>query len=233
MAFTKETKKEIVEYCTNHLPEDLWYESEFDFIQDNKLRERIIKEFKAIRFAYKLYEGIGAKDENLIFEVRNQILGYASIYEAVIESVLDTYYQNTKEYENLIYHTVPVQISIPSTKKEILKKFLEHDGKEIVTFYYKRKKKDKPQVRFEDKCETAKKIGLIHSFTNKNGEEINMPEEIKKIYSFRNGIHLIAEQRKGIEYELDLSKKAYRRMRPFVDQIKEKLIEDKKYNFNL
>ena len=51
------------------------------------MKNRIITEFKAIRFAYKLYEGIEATNENLLFEVRNQILAYASIYEAVIENV--------------------------------------------------------------------------------------------------------------------------------------------------
>ena len=60
-------------------------------------------------------------------------------------------------------------------------------------------------------------------------------QEIKKaykesngIYGYRNAIHLVAEQRKGIEYELELSKRAYRRMRPFIDQIKAKLKIDKK-----
>ena len=43
-----------------------------------------------------------------------------------------------------------------------------------------------------------------------------------------DAIHLVAEQRKGIEYELELSKRAYRRMRPFIDQIKAKLKIDKK-----
>lgn len=51
-------KNEILEYCNNHLPEDDWYKEQFDFIKDNELRNRIIQEFKAIRFAYKLYEGI-------------------------------------------------------------------------------------------------------------------------------------------------------------------------------
>ena len=123
------------------------------FIQDDQLRKRIIQEFKATRFAYELYEGIAAADENLIFEVRNQILAYASIYEAVIESVLTTYYQNAKEYDDLMHHTIPVEIGIPAEKNW---KKLEHDGKEIVPFYYKRRKKDKSHVRFEDKCETAK-----------------------------------------------------------------------------
>ena len=44
---------------------------------------------------------------------------------------------------------------------------------------------------------------------------------------------IIAEQRKGINYELDLSKKAYRRMQPFIDQLKEKLIKDGKINVSV
>lgn len=56
MAFSKELKKEVQLYCTNHLASDLWYENEFSFIQDIDLKNRIIAEFKAIRFAYKLYE---------------------------------------------------------------------------------------------------------------------------------------------------------------------------------
>ena len=55
-----------------------------------------------------------------------------------------------------------------------------------------------------------------------------MPSELIEIYSYRNGIHIIAEQRKHINYELDLSKRAYRRMRPFIDQLKEKLRQDGK-----
>lgn len=72
----------------------------FHLLQDMQLKKRIIAEFKAIRFAYKLYEGIEATDENLIFEVRNQIIAYASIYEAVIEYVLYDYYGDTEEVDS-------------------------------------------------------------------------------------------------------------------------------------
>lgn len=228
MAFSKELKNEIELYCFSHLATDSWYENEFCFIQDIELRNRIIAEFKAIRFAYKLYEGIEATGENLMFEVRNQILGYASIYEAVIENVLNTYYSNTTEFDSLMHHVIPVKISIPQNKQVLLQDVLSHDNKEIVPFYYTRKKKEKPQVRFDDKCKTAENLGLLHKFVNSDGIEIDLPSEIIEIYSYRNGIHIIAEQRKGLNYELCLSKKAYRRMRPFVDQIKEKLIEDGK-----
>lgn len=52
--------------------------------------------------------------------------------------------------------------------------------------------------------------------------------ELIEIYGNRNGIHLVAEQRKGINYELELSKKAYKRMQPFIEQIKQKLKLDNK-----
>lgn len=166
MAFSERIKKEIEDYCNNHLADDSWYENEFSFIQDIELRHRIITEFKAIRFAYKLYEGIGATDANLMFEVRNQILAYASIYEAVIENVLTTYYYDTAEFESLMHYTVPVRISIPQDKMNKLQDALSHDGKEIVPFYYCKKEKQKPQVRFDDKCRTAECLGLIHKFVN-------------------------------------------------------------------
>ncbi|MCI8956144.1 MAG: hypothetical protein HFG29_04025 [Eubacterium sp.] len=228
MAFSEKLKKEIETYCTNHLPPDSWYENEFSFILDIELKKRIIAEFKAIRFAYKLYEGIEASDENLMFEVRNQILAYASIYEAVIENVLNTYYSNTDEFNSLIHHTIPIKISIPQNKQNILQDTLSHDGKVIVPFYYARKEKEKPQIRFDDKCRTAEKLGLIHDFFDADGKEVDLTSEIIEIYSYRNGIHIIAEKRKGINYELELSRKAYRRMRPFIDQLKERLASDGK-----
>lgn len=220
-------KNEILEYCNNHLPEDDWYEEQFDFIKDNELRNRIIQEFKATRFAYKLYEGIAAEGENLIFEVRNQILAYASIYEAVIENVLETFYADTPEYDDLMHHYVLKQICIPQNKLVKLKDELEHDGKQIITSYYARTKKEKPQVRFDDKCKTANKLGLIHSFKS-DGKIVDLPTEIIEIYGYRNCIHLIAERRKDITYELELSKKAYRRMKPFIEQVKNKLEQDNK-----
>ncbi|WP_100065806.1 hypothetical protein [Miniphocaeibacter massiliensis] len=219
-------KNKIYEYCNNHLANEYWYTEEFKFIKDNSLKERLIKEFRAIRFAYKIYEGIEADKENLIFEVRNQILGYATLYEAIIEYVLNEYYYDTLEYENLTHHTIPIKISIPNEKQKILENELYHDGKKIVPFYYDKRKKEKTKIRFDDKCKTAEEIGLIYPFKSKTGSVINLTNEIIEIYGFRNGIHIIAEQRKNIKYELELSKKAYMRMKPFIMQIKSKLEKD-------
>lgn len=228
MALPEELKEAIYNYCNNHLAEASWYEEQFEFVEDEWLRKRLIEEFKGIRFAYKLYEGIEATEENLIFEVRHQIFVYATIYEAVLHYVLYTYYDQTAEFHSLQYHDAPARISIPTEKLNILNRVLEHNGESIIPYHIQERKKDDTQIKFEDKCKVAKALGLLHNFSNKNGEEIDLPSEIIEIYHHRNAIHLVAEQRKGTEYELDLSRRAYRRMRPFIDQIKEKLQLDHK-----
>ena len=63
--------------------------------------------------------------------MRNQIFAYASIYEAVIENILSTYYSSTTEFDCLMHHIIPVKISIPQTKKDILQDILSHNGEEM------------------------------------------------------------------------------------------------------
>ena len=229
MPLPKSIQEEIQKYCESHLPKEDWYEEEFDFIQDYDLKKRVIEEFQSVRYAYKLYEGLEATDIHLRFQIRSQILSYASIYEAVLEYVLNTYYSDTPEYEDLTHQdNVPTNICIPQDKRERLQAELSHDGKEIHTVYYKRKKKQNTSIRFDDKCRTAENLNLIGKI-HREDSVIDLPAEIIEIYSYRNGIHLIAEQRKEIKYELELGKLAYRRLKPFIEQIKNRLKIDGKY----
>jgi hypothetical protein len=46
-----------------------------------------------------------------------------------------------------------------------------------------------------------------------------LKDEIIEFYEARNAIHIHAEIRKSLDYQLDLSKRAYRRMEPFIEQI--------------
>lgn len=228
MPFPETLKNEINDYCKSHLADETWYNETFRFIEEESLRKRIIEEFKAIRFAYKLYEGLGATEENLIFEVRYQILAYATIYEAVIHYVLYNYYQSTAEFHNMQYHTVPTRLSFCEKQMADVKKVLSWKNEPLYIYHDQERKKDETQVRFDDKCRTAERLGLIKVFTNDEGENVDLPAEIIEIYGYRNAIHIIAEKRKGIKYELNLSKLAYRRMQPFINQITEKLKADKK-----
>jgi hypothetical protein len=70
------------------------------------------------------------------------------------------------------------------------------------------------KVRFDKKAECAFNLGLIEDW---------LRDELIEIYEARNAIHIHAEIKKSIDYQLELSKNAYRRMRPFVDQIRASL----------
>lgn len=203
MSLSKGIKEQIISYCMRDLPDNSWYENQFDFIKDKSLRKRLATEFKATRFAYKLYEGIQATEENMLFEIRHQIFAYASIYEAIIDYLLKEYYSDTNEFFELTHY------NIDKNKTSKLRK------------------KCFRRISFAKKCETAKKLRLIHAY-NKNGIVVDFPEELIQIYRFRNSIHISAEERNNIKFELELSKKAYFRMKPFINQIKEQLKKDNK-----
>ena len=229
MPFRKELIDEINNYCTGHLADTEWYEACFDFIEDAYLRTRLIEEFKGIRFFHKLYEGLQATDENQILEVRYQIFAYATIYEATLHYVLFHYYGDTQEVKDMQYEPRLIKIDLPQYKDERLQKALEHNGHEIIPCYKSSKKIEEAQIRFETKCDVAEKLGLIYNYEKADGETVEFIKKIKEIYSQRNAIHLAAEKKKGISYELELSKTAYLRMQPFIEQIQSKLKEDHKW----
>jgi hypothetical protein len=197
-------------------------------VKDDDLRYRIIDEFMGTRFAYKLFEGIEAREENQRFEIRHQILSYASIYEAVVHYVLFTLYSDTAEVLNLLQHNAYARISIPSKQKKKIEALLTHDGSEIVPFRMQLRRREITQIRFDDKCTVMNSLGLIHGFVSSDGILVDMKEELISIYESRNCIHLHAEQRKNLDYELEMSKKAYLRFDPFIEQVKEGLERDGK-----
>ena len=103
----------------------------------------------------------------------------------------------------------------------IIKDALVHNGKDIKTYYLDLKKRDITKVRFDDKADVAFKLGLIDK---------PLMEEVIHFYNLRNGIHLHAELRKQIVWDLEMSKMAYWRIEKLNKLVEEKLIKDKKYS---
>lgn len=240
MPFEKEFKDSIINYCTRDLPKDEWYENAFNFIKDDTLRNRLISEFKNARFVYKFFEGISAKDELLLAEVKMQVLMYASIYEATIHYVLfDEYYKNNPVVKKLLTQKVNKRFSIPTTQLAQINSLISHDGKTIIPYFETTQKRDITKIRFDEKCIAAFQLGILKGIPQQNDSTAEILPEIKplpdmptfcseliRIYEVRNAIHLHAELKKEIDYHLALSKIAYRRLQPFLQQIKEKLITD-------
>ena len=240
MPFEKEIRDTILAYCMRDLPNDIWYENSFDFVKDRSLKARLISEFKNARFMYKMFEGLAAEDELLLAEVKMQMLMYASIFEATIHYVLfDQYYKCTPIVQKLLTQKVNKPFSIPTSQLSAINKLLFHDGKTIIPYFETLQKRDITKVRFDEKCIAAFQLGILTGIPEQNDPTADILPDIKqiagmppfcaeliRIYEVRNAIHLHAELKKEIDYHLALSKIAYRRMQPFLNQIRTKLNAD-------
>jgi len=219
MAFSLPVINYINEYVLKDLPDDKWFTDYFSFIKDSDLAERLRIEFMNTRYIYKLFEGLQASDELRLAQVRTQMLMYTSIYEACIHYILFEYYKDSAEVIKLIKKSTAVLISIPKAKLDILKKILEHDGKTIIPYTIKEKKRDITKIRFDEKCQTAFELNLLDS---------TLRDELIEFYNIRNCIHIQAELRKELVYELDQSKAAYWRFKKFKELIEVRLKNDGK-----
>ncbi len=240
MPFNESLKKDVLAYCMRDLPNDKWYQDAFCFIKSEKLKNRLIAEFKNVRLVYKIFEGLSAEDELLLAEVRMQILMYASIYEAVIHYVLfDEYYKENPQVKKLLVQKVRKQFDIPGNQLNQLNPLISHDGKTVIPYYETVQKRDITKIRFDEKCRSAFQLGILAEIPEQGKESAEILPDLKdvddmpvfcaeliRIYEIRNAIHIQAELKKQIEYHLLLSKIAYRRMQPFLEQIKNKLFKD-------
>jgi hypothetical protein len=216
MSLDSTVKEAVYSYVKAHLPNDDWYSQYFDFITDAELRERLAEEFKAARSVYKLFRGIDAQDCLQRAQVRIQILQYASIYEAVIHHVLFDRLGTRDEVRRLVEFPRLVRISVPEHKQIALENALAHDGKVIIPTYQGTGRTDITKVRFDDKANCAVDLGLIDQ---------DLCRDLIGIYEARNAIHLHAELRKNLSYEIDMARTAYRRLEPFRIQLVTSLLD--------
>lgn len=210
MAFEKPVKDKITQYIGAHVGDEAWHIAYFDFIDDTDLAKRLGEEFISTRYIYKMLEGLGADDWLQRAQIRNQILSYASIYEAVIHHLLFDVFSSEPLVLSLTKFVTKKQISIPANSAALLEKHLLHEGRKIIPTYEAIGRTDESKVRFDKKAECAEALGLIEPW---------LKEELIEFYEARNAIHIHAEIRKSMTYQLDLSKRAYRRMQPFKDNI--------------
>lgn len=223
MAFPTELKKEINEYINKHHPNKDWWINYFDIVlwNDPALAERLVKEMMSIRTVYQLLEGLRAKDELLRAQSKFQILTYASIYEAVLHHIIfETALNETIIVKNLLICQKYIKRSLPSPHKNI-----KHNGEDILTVASVEKTRDKRYIKFEEILNASKELGLIDD---------NLFSDILEIYNLRNAIHIHAEIIKGVDYQLEISKKAHQLLKPFkrqiVDGLKKHKIIDRQYN---
>lgn len=223
MSFAANIKDQINQYMT-HIPCTGDIELLFDFIHDEPLKKRIVQEYYNARYIYKFFEGMNAKGEMLEAESRLQVIMFSNIYEAILHYVLFTLYKSNARVYN-IQHTKELRrffISEENQQKLDRCNLVSKGGLRIdfIPCQEVLAKVKETQIRFDTKAKCAQKIGLIDS---------EMCDFLIEVYGCRNAIHLHADLRKGIAWNLDLSKKAYWKVKGFVEQLKKKLREDGLY----
>ena len=214
MTFSPEIKSAVKTYASAHIADEQWHRNFFSFVRDTQLADRLGEEFIATRFIYKILEGIEADGWLLRAEVRNQIFAYASIYEAVLHHILFDLFPDDPKVISLTQFPTQKRISIPRTSQAQLEKHLSHDGKRIIPTVTAIGRVDRSKVRFDQKAKCAFELELI-------GEALQ--NDLIEFYEARNAIHIHAEIRKNVGYEIKLSLRAYRRMSIFKKQIAARL----------
>ena len=148
-------------------------------------------------------------------------------------------YKNDPIVQSLLTQNVNKPFSIPASKLTAINNLLSHDGKTIIPYFSTTQRRDITKIRFDEKCIAAFQIGILTDIPEQSNPTADILSDIKplqgmptfcaeliRIYEVRNAIHLHAELKKEISYHLALSKIAYRRMQPFLQQIKAKLSAD-------
>ena len=199
------------------MPNENWHVDFFDFVADLSLRQRLGQEYWAARCIYKLLESVQASGSLQRAQIKVQVLQYASMYEAVLHYVLFERYQHTPEVRALgeSPHRVKVAVS-----RELRVKLVTQTGvpdKELVVTRETVGVADITKIRFDTKAAVAERLGLVTA---------DLRGDLVEVFSARNAIHLHAEIRKNLKYQLNLSMKAYRRMQPLREQIVARLTKD-------
>lgn len=223
MAFPDQLKIDVENYINKHHPNQALWEQYFDieFVSDANLASRLVQEMMAVRTVYQLLEGLRAKNELLRAQTKIQIITYASIYEAVLHHVIfKTALKDTQDVIKLLTKEKYVKRSLPSPHNN-----LTHNGEKILTMAKVTDIRDERYIKFEEILLVGKTLSLIDQ---------SLYDDLLELYNLRNAIHIHAEIAKGVNYELQISKKAHKLLKPFksqiIDGLKRQKIVNRRYN---
>lgn len=213
MPLSEPTRSQTVEYARNDLPGDLaWHVNYFDFIDDLELRDRLGQEFYAARYLYKLWEGLRIDEPWATqSQIQLQVQQYASIYEASIHHLLFMEASNEPVVQRLSEYSALVERKLPGHIMDRIRKLDADDAEHIVGAVHTTRRTQESKIRFDSKVAAAVNIGMISD---------NLGREIAGYYTARNYIHIHAELRQeDFEWQIAFARDAYRRLKPFKEQV--------------
>lgn len=156
----------------------------FGFIEDNPLKIKLVKSYKEAVFVKKLIAkmSINNTDAHPLNEI--QILHYASIYEALIDYVLEKYYPN--EVKTLLKKPIMFKEADVCKSVEIKK-----DSEKLYLCRMIANDKKLYKVKFEDRVKKSIELGMVDS---------QIKVELTQLYDYRNHIHILKASLNGHNY---------------------------------
>lgn len=187
MKLSPAEKGKVVSCCNNNLISDYefdpereypidWFQRQFSFVQDDKVREHLADEFYQTRFAYTLMQTLSlpmAKNKGI---VKFQIIQYASICEALLNYTLETYFKD--EFESR--YAATTYVDFPSALSTNTK--ITFEGKSL---YLCKAKTEKAKITWTanpTKAAFALEKGILSPDTK---------DKYCALYDLRNNAHIL------------------------------------------
>ena len=211
---TTDMKREIISYCNQDIVPDEnfnrqtqyhseWFTQYFSFLSDTSLATNLGEAFYQARFLYKLMTALTLPKAKSYGIIKFQIIQYASIYEGILDYLLNKYYKDETEhkYANIEYSRVSISASAKIT----------YDG--AVVELYKKKIKTKPikYMRIQYRLDFAVEKAIISR---------TLRDRVDALYDTRNNIHILRAIQTQYKPRVNDSKLAFELMNDFVNEVK-------------
>lgn len=216
MSLPKKTINDVIKFCNRDLVPDVtftsttefhskWFVDYFSFLGEPSIQQHLGDAFYQARFMYKLMNALNlplAKQKGI---VKFQVVQYASICEAVLDTAINKYFKADAEEEFSVTELVKCPNAISSATK------ITHENKTLFLCQEKKRKGVLKRTRVDYKTKFAVKHGIISQAT-KDSEDA--------LYNLRNNIHILKAANSQYSPKLKEAKEAFLLMQSFIDEVK-------------
>lgn len=230
MGVSTKTATEVVNYCNKNIVPDAgfirdnkgkhpitWFQKYFDFVDDIKLRNHLADAYYQARFVYKLMVALNLTSFKKKAVVKFQTIQYASIYEALIDYVLDKFHRDSDELKKVA--TVEEYKKVTAFSKSTKVAFTENGiTSDIHSCKLTSKSLKLKEVRFSKRVEAAVALKIIKQDT---------ADKINWFYELRNNVHLTTAAINKFYPSVNQSIEAFEQMDSFIKQMKKHINEIK------
>jgi hypothetical protein len=158
-----------------------WFLWKFDFITDPSLRKQLAEAFYQARMAEKLRAALGLKGGFNHTFVKTQVILYASIYEAVVDWLLEGDVASPEVQEMLRQEFYqPASEALGKNTRVVI---AAADGNEEVLVLCRKKQRNQKlkEIQFKERLATAVTRKLVPG---------DLAPVIDRLYTSRNRVHL-------------------------------------------